>query len=319
MRNYLIYLNKLIVLTLFISGHSVAGNLPDELLNAPIHLTSGKSVSLADYKGEKPVYLKFWATWCQPCRQQMPHFEHVQKEYGDEIEVIGINLGINDDLTAVKNTIKEFGLTMPMAIDEGGHLAQKFRLIGTPYHLLFDKHMNLVHRGHEADASLDSKIELVSRSESEMGEIIDSSVLIEDEPDIPIDTNDGDLHALFFTATWCDWYLQETRPVSAERCAAAQKMINSVFKKTTDVSWLGVINRLWTGDQDMAEYKRKYSIEHPMQIDKSNRLFHEYSIHDLPTLLVIKNDEILARITDFSDANNIVSALNRDEKLKASK
>jgi thiol-disulfide isomerase/thioredoxin len=176
--------------------HSFATNLPDEMLNAPIHLTSGKRVSLAEYKGKKPVYLKFWATWCQPCRQQMPHFEHVQNEYGDKIEVIAINLGLNDDLDAVNNTIKEFSLTMPMAIDEGGNLAQGFRLIGTPYHLLFDRNMNLIHKGHEADSSLDNKLKLVSINQIEKDQIIDSSVLIENEPDILLDTNDGKLHAL---------------------------------------------------------------------------------------------------------------------------
>lgn len=309
MRKHITRMNKIVFLTLFISIRSVADTLPEELLDAPIHLISGETVSLAEYKGERPVYLKFWATWCQPCRQQMPHFEHVQKEYGDEIEVIGINLGLNDDLSAVKDTIREFGLTMPMAIDDGGHLAQKFRLIGTPYHLLFDKHMNLIHRGHEADPPLDAKIELVSRSQAKNAETVDFSVLIEDEANIVINTADGKLHALFFTATWCDWYLKATRPVSAERCAAAQNTINSVFKKAGHVSWLGVINRLWTTDKDMVEYKTKYSIEHPMQIDKSNRLFHKYAIDDLPTLLIIKNDKVLARITDFSNKDNIISAL----------
>lgn len=311
MRKHAIYMDIIIISMLFVSTQSVAGDLPDELLNAPIHLISGEDVSLAEYKGKKPVYLKFWATWCQPCRQQMPHFEHVRKEYGDDIEVIGINLGLNDDLSAVKDTIAEFGLTMPMAIDEDGHLAQEFRLIGTPYHLLFDKQMNLIHLGHEADSSLDNKIDLVSRSLSEKDEIINSSVLNENEPDILLDTNDGDLHALFFTATWCDWYLKETRPMSAERCVVAQNTINSVFEQTTDISWLGVINRLWTGDEDMAEYQRKYSIEHPIQIDKSNRLFHQYSIDDLPTLLIIKNDVVVAWITDFSDASKLVSALRQ--------
>src|SRR5690554_6901591 len=114
MRNYLTHINKIIFMMLFIATHSAADGLLDELLNAPIHLISGETVSLAEYQGEKPVYLKFWATWCQPCRQQMPHFQHVQEKYGDEIEVIGINLGLNDDLGSVKDTIAEFGLTMPI-------------------------------------------------------------------------------------------------------------------------------------------------------------------------------------------------------------
>lgn len=196
MHKYFTYYRNCILGVLFVSMHSFATNLPDEMLNAPIHLTSGKRVSLAEYKGKKPVYLKFWATWCQPCRQQMPHFEHVQNEYGDKIEVIAINLGLNDDLDAVNNTIKEFSLTMPMAIDEGGNLAQGFRLIGTPYHLLFDRNMNLIHKGHEADSSLDNKLKLVSINQIEKDQIIDSSVLIENEPDILLDTNDGKLHAL---------------------------------------------------------------------------------------------------------------------------
>lgn len=309
MCGYLKFLKKSIIGLIFLSMHSYAANLPDELLNAPIHLTSGKSVNLTEYQGEKPVYLKFWATWCQPCREQMPHFEHVQKEYGNKIEVIGINLGLNDGLDDVKKTIKEFGLTMPMAIDKEGDLAQKFRLIGTPYHLLFDKSMNLIHLGHEADESLDNKLEMVSQNLFEKDEIIDSSVLAENEQDILIDLNDGRIHALFFTATWCDWYLKDSRPKAAEACVVAQNSVNSVFQKEADVSWLGVINRLWTGDKDLAEYKSKYSIEHPLQIDRSNRLFHKYAIHDLPTLLIIKNDRIIDQITDFTDVSEIQASL----------
>lgn len=309
MNTYLIYIKTIFIGMLFIVMHSYASNLPDELLNAPIHLVSGKTVSLAEYQGKKPVYLKFWATWCQPCRKQMPHFEHTQKEYGNAIEVIGINLGLNDDLNSVNNTIKEFGLTMPMAIDENGDLAQKFRLIGTPYHLLFDKQMNLVHQGHEADSSLDNKLELVSQSQSETGEIIDSSILLENEQDISIDLNDGKVHALFFTATWCDWYLKDSRPLVAQACVTAQNTINSVAPQTTNIVWLGVINRLWTGDKDLTDYKRKYSIAHPIQIDKSNRLFHQYAIHELPTLLIIKDNMIISRTTDFTDASKILALL----------
>ena len=109
-----------IFIFLMFSVKLYAASLPDELLNLPIHLISGEQTSLAEYKGKKPVYLKFWATWCKPCIKEMPHFEHVQNEYGESIEVIAINLAVIDDLNAVKETIKEFGLTMPMAMDKSG-------------------------------------------------------------------------------------------------------------------------------------------------------------------------------------------------------
>jgi thiol-disulfide isomerase/thioredoxin len=176
-KNYLKSLFAIIFIMSSVSLH--ANNLPNKLLNMPIQLISGEHVSLAQYKNKKPVYLKFWATWCQPCLKEMPHFKHVQDKYGESIEVIGVNLGINDDLTAVKKIIKEFGLTMPVAMDENGDLAQAFRMVGTPYHLLFDRNMNLVHQGHEANESLDNKLALVSKTKPV--DLLNISLLSENE------------------------------------------------------------------------------------------------------------------------------------------
>lgn len=173
----------------FALGGAQAGGLPDALLQEPIPLITGKTTRLADFKGKKPVYLKFWATWCVPCRQQMPHFEQVQQTYGDQIEVIAINVGINDDIDSVNAAVREYGLSMPMAIDTSGDLAQAFRLVGTPYHLVFDKDMNLIHRGHKADSILDSSLALVAQRQQ--AEILDSGVLADIEADIPLDLNDG--------------------------------------------------------------------------------------------------------------------------------
>ena len=276
-----------------------ASPVPDALLHEPVYLISGKQVSLADFQGKKPVYLKFWATWCQPCIEQMPHFEHVQQEYGNEIEVIAINLGINDDLGTVKQAIGKYGLTMPMAIDESGDLAQSFRLMGTPYHLVFDKDMNLIHMGHKADSVLDSSLALVAQRKQ--AEILDPGVLVEGAADIPLHLDDGKLHALLFTATWCDWYWAETRPAASKSCVDAQNMVNALAHEHKDIAWQGVINRLWTEDKDLADYKAKFSVTHPVSIDKSNRLFHQYNINELPALLLIKNGKIIGKVVDFSD------------------
>lgn len=289
-------------------------NLPEKLLNIPINLISGETTSLSEYEGKKAVYIKFWATWCQPCLKEMPHFEHVKNEYGDYVEVIGINIGINDDIKAIEATIKEFGLTMPMAIDKSGDLAQAFRFIGTPYHLLFDRNLNLIHRGHKANESLDNKIALISQSKSV--DLLNIDSLSENEPNLKIDLNDDKIHALFFTATWCDWYLKESRPQSSNNCISGQKNVNTLSATYPDIIWNGIVSRLWTGNKDLSDYKKKYSINHSIDIDMSNSLFHQYSVNDLPTLLLIKNNKVILKVTNFSDSKELNKLIGEKEAYK---
>jgi thiol-disulfide isomerase/thioredoxin len=286
-------------------------NLPEKLLNIPINLISGETTSLSEYEGKKAVYIKFWATWCQPCLKEMPHFEHVKNEYGDYVEVIGINIGINDDRKAIEATIKEFGLTMPMAIDKSGNLAQAFKFIGTPYHLLFDRNLNLIHRGHKANESLDNKIALISQSKSV--DLVNIDSLSENEPNLKIDLNDDKIHALFFTATWCDWYLKESRPQSSNNCISGQKNVNTLSTTYPDIIWNGIVSRLWTGNKDLSDYKKKYSINHSIDIDMSNSLFHQYSVNDLPTLLLIKNNKVILKVTNFSDSKELTKLIGEQK------
>jgi len=68
------------------SVNSLAGaaNISKEVLDLPITLTSGKVVTLASYAKSKPVYLKFWASWCQTCLKELPHFEKTYQSYGKD-------------------------------------------------------------------------------------------------------------------------------------------------------------------------------------------------------------------------------------------
>lgn len=286
---------------------SNASNLPEKLLNMPIYLTSGKVVTLKQFQGDKPVYLKFWATWCEPCREQMPHFENVTQQYGDDLEVIAINLGINDDLTAVLKTKEEFRLSMPMAIDSNGDLAQAFRLLGTPYHLLFDKQMNLVHIGHKADSSLDNKIALISREEPL--DLLADGAIKETEAALTLSVDDNKPHALFFTATWCDWYFKDSRPQVSKQCIAAQQSVNQFSVEYKNIAWQGIISRLWTGQAELTRYIKKYKIKHPVEIDASNSLFHQYTVKQLPSLVIVKDGKVLFQTSDFSDQKALAKQL----------
>lgn len=169
--------------------------------------------------------------------------------------------------------------------------------------------MNLVHTGHEADSTLDSTLALVAQRK--VATIINSNVLVENEADIAIDLNDGKLHGLYFSATWCDWYWKTTRPEASKMCVQGQKVMNKITAEQSNVAWLGVINRLWTGDKDKQEYVEKFAVKHATEIDKSNSLFHQFNISELPVLLFIKNGKVIEKITDFSDEKALKNYLKQ--------
>ncbi|MFQ5904304.1 MAG: TlpA disulfide reductase family protein [Candidatus Binatia bacterium] len=74
----------------------------------------GHRVSLADYHG-KVVILNFWATWCIPCRVEMPHFQELWQAHREEgFEVLGI--AIDRRAKRVRKTLKELGVTYPIAL-----------------------------------------------------------------------------------------------------------------------------------------------------------------------------------------------------------
>jgi thiol-disulfide isomerase/thioredoxin len=96
--------------------------LPDELLNAALTTLDGKSLRLSDLKG-KVVILNMWATWCGPCRREIPDFIKIQEDYkGRGVEVLGIT-SEDERNTAeqVKEFVKEFKINYKVVlIDEAG-------------------------------------------------------------------------------------------------------------------------------------------------------------------------------------------------------
>lgn len=95
-------------------------------------------VKLSDFKG-KPVMLNFWATWCPPCRAEMPDF---QKLYDDhDVHVLAINLFITeDDVGNVERFVDQFELTFPVVLDESGEVAKMYKIQPIPTSYIIDEH-----------------------------------------------------------------------------------------------------------------------------------------------------------------------------------
>lgn len=128
----------------------------------PAHIilktVNGQEIDIDSYKGNTPVYIKFWATWCRDCMKQMPHLEATQKKYKGKIKIIAVNLGVNDDQSSVSNVIKKFNLSMDVVIDKDGELAQKLNLIGTPYHVVVNRVGQVVYKGYVDTNPVDDAI-----------------------------------------------------------------------------------------------------------------------------------------------------------------
>jgi thiol-disulfide isomerase/thioredoxin len=91
---------------------------------------SGEEVNLSDYLG-KIVVLNFWATWCGPCREEMPLFEQAQQQYGsDDLVVLAVN--VREGASSVRSFVERFALTYPILLDERGSVARRYRVRSFP-------------------------------------------------------------------------------------------------------------------------------------------------------------------------------------------
>ena len=121
---------------------------PAVLFEAPdftLSALSGASLGLAELRG-KVVLLNFWATWCVPCRKEMPAIEALYRRYKDRgLEVLAVSL---DKLstTVVEAFVKEVGVTYRVALDPSWATARTYGVRGLPATFLIDRAGNVVMR-----------------------------------------------------------------------------------------------------------------------------------------------------------------------------
>jgi len=98
----------------------------------------GGKVSLADFKDQKPVLLVFWATWCRPCRQEMPMLIKLHREFGDQgLAVIGVST--DGKMKTIKSFLKGNPLPYPILHDATGEVSRSYHASGIPHTVLIDK------------------------------------------------------------------------------------------------------------------------------------------------------------------------------------
>jgi peroxiredoxin len=276
----------------------------------------GDAIDLGSLYGRKAVYLKFWATWCVPCRQQMPHFEHAFESAGPDLAVIAVNTGFNDSLDAVKAYRTQLGIKMPIVMDDGS-LAHALGLRVTPQHIVIGRDGRILYVGHLADARLDAALvaarakpaqavpaeaNSVALGHFRVGDHLpDLSLPTLDGGQFPLRANDSRPVVLIFLSPWCESYLAESRPAAAAKCRGMREQVNALGD-ARGIRLLGVAAGLWATAEDLHDYQSKYAVTMPLTLDASGDLFREFGITEVPAALMIDRHGRIARKLTAGDA-----------------
>ena len=105
---------------------------------------SAKARRLTEFRGQV-ILINFWATWCAPCREEMPGMERIYREMKkDRFTILAVNL--LETAEQVEPFVKELGLTFPILLDEEGQVSRLYRAFTLPMTFLLDRHGMVVGR-----------------------------------------------------------------------------------------------------------------------------------------------------------------------------
>jgi len=98
----------------------------------------GKTVRLSDYRGQR-VFINFWATWCPPCRAEMPDMQKLYEQTDVDIEILAVNMIESEKAEEdVAEFVKDYGLTFPILLDANSDLATTYQVRAYPTSYMID-------------------------------------------------------------------------------------------------------------------------------------------------------------------------------------
>jgi peroxiredoxin len=134
-----------VLLTWSVSADERSGVAPDFALSAK----DGGQVSLTDLRGQV-VMVNFWASWCGPCRQEMPHLEALFQRYSSlGFTLLGVN--VDKDTADAEEFLAETSVSFPILLDPESSVSELYEVIAMPTTVLVDRSGNwrFIHHGYK--------------------------------------------------------------------------------------------------------------------------------------------------------------------------
>jgi thiol-disulfide isomerase/thioredoxin len=98
---------------------------------------AGDSIDFADFQGQ-PFMVNLWATWCAPCRAEMPELQELSEHYGESLKVIGVSIDGHGSKDLIQDFLEEVGVDFQILLDPDRRFVREFTSVGVPETFLID-------------------------------------------------------------------------------------------------------------------------------------------------------------------------------------
>ena len=153
MKNNIIKTLSISILTIIFATsatYAAAEKLSGKAANFTLKSRSGKNIKLSELRGQV-VMLNFWASWCGPCRKEMPLLEKIHKKYKRlGFTLLGVN--VEENSSAAKNYLKDVRVTFPILFDTTNKTSKLYDVSAMPTTILIDRNgkKRFLHKGYKA-------------------------------------------------------------------------------------------------------------------------------------------------------------------------
>ena len=144
-------LKKILLVFLFFAAFApaiYADNIKGVAHDFTLKSRSGENIKLSELRGEV-VMINFWASWCAPCRQEMPFLEEIYKKYSDlGFTLLAVN--VEEDSSKADILLRDIPVTFPVLFDNTNKVTKLYKVVAMPSTIIVDRdgNMRYLHRGY---------------------------------------------------------------------------------------------------------------------------------------------------------------------------
>jgi thiol-disulfide isomerase/thioredoxin len=124
----------------------------------------GKAVDLGQYIGKRPIFLEFWATWCELCEELLPRVRAAKAAYGDRVEFLGVNVTINQSRDRVRRYLEKHQPPFRTLYDEEGTSTRAYEAPATSYVVIVDRTGKVAYTGSGGTQDFDAVLRRITQN-----------------------------------------------------------------------------------------------------------------------------------------------------------